>query len=189
MQILTAMNSMLRAAGEGNVDAVDGTHPLQRSLLDTLLDTSRLEQSRGWWFNEYVTTITPDADQHIILPESIVRVRSTANYGVVKRGQQLMWKADRSIVFDKPITLILTEEWEFEELPETFAAYVSALASVRAATDYNADQLRISALTNAAGVALRPMMKEHVDNARLNMLGTASMNNRLVTVRQERYTL
>lgn len=189
MEILTAMNMMLRAAGEANVQAVDGTHPLQGSLLDTLLDISKLEQSRGWWFNEYVADLTPDADQHIILPESVIRVRSTANASVVKRGQQLMHKYTRSIIFDKPITLILTEHWEFEELPETFAAYVASLAAVRAATDFNADQLRITALTNAVGVAQRPMMKEHVDNAQLNLLSTASMNNRLVTVRHERYTL
>lgn len=188
MDILRAMNMMLIAAGEAKVDSIDADHPLQASLLDVLENVSQLEQSKGWWFNEYETTLVPDTNGNIILPESVVRIKPRGTTrSFVKRGQFLMDKFDRSMVFDRSVDATLAEHWEFEELPETFAMYVAQLAALQAGTSYDADQGRLAAIAQAVDFARQPMMKEHIDNARVNMLDTPSMTNKMIGVRHQRY--
>jgi len=187
MQLITALNMMLIASGESIVQGADASHPLQGSLLLALESTSTMEQSKGWWFNEYFTTLTPDLSSKIILPDNTARIRVTTGRRLVAKGNVLMDKDTRSDIFTQPVPLFITELWDFEELPQTFAMYVASLASVQAAASYNADQLRMSTLVSAVDLARMPMMKEHVDNARVNLLETPSMANRMVDVRLQRY--
>lgn len=187
MDTLRAMNMMLIAAGESKVDSIDTSHDLQASLLETLENVSQLEQSKGWWFNEYLTVLEPDTNGNIILNDDVVRIRPVHGRSFVKRGQFLMDKHTRSMVFSQPVDAILAEQWEFEELPETFAMYVAQLAALQAATSYDADSARMQAIATAVDQARQPMMKEHIDNARLNMFETPGMANKMVYVRHQRY--
>lgn len=188
MELSTAINTMLIAAGEATTNALDFTHPLQRSLLDTLTNVSRLEQSKGWWFNEYRTLLEPDTEGRITLADDIARIRpSQGQRKFVKRGQNLLDQTSRSDIFDRPVEAWITELWDFEDLPDTFALYVTALAAVQSAVSYDADAARIQALGTAVDMARQPMMKEHVDNIQLNMLSTNSMGGKLLDVRMHRY--
>lgn len=187
MEILNALNIMLIAAGEAQVDAITSEHPLEASLLLTLDNISTTEQSKGWWFNEYRAVLQPDANGNIILADDVIRIRPLTGRSFVKRGNFLMDKFTRSIVFDQAVDTMLTERWEFEELPETFAMYVAQLAALQAATSYDADSARQQSIATAVDLARQPMMKEHIDNARVNMLATPSMGNKLIGVRAHRY--
>jgi hypothetical protein len=93
----------------------------------------------------------------------------------------------RSLIFDKPVRVRVTELWEFEELPETFARYVVTLASLQAGMTYDSDAARVQALASAVELARTPMMKEHVDNVRVNMLDTPSMLGKQVNGNLRRY--
>lgn len=188
MQLIQAINSMLVAAGETTIAALDFSHPLQRALLASLEEVSQLEQSKGWWFNEYHLVLTPNEDGEITVPDAVVSIKPTANQRrFVRKGNLLMDKTTRSTVFDKPVEAYFIEQWDFEDLPPTFAMYVSALASMRAATSYDADAARIQALGTGVELARQPMMKEHVDNTALNLLETPSMGGKMFGVRHQRY--
>ena len=188
MEILTAFNQMLIASGEAPVESLDGSHPLHTALLQVLEDVSTLEQSKGWWFNEYKTTLTPDGTGRIELAADVVRIQPLgAGRSFVRRGNFLLDRETRSDVFDKPITVLLTERWDFEDLPPTFAQYVAAMAALQAGSAYDADQLTLQSLLSRVDLARMPMMKEHVDNSRVNLFETPSMHGKLLDVRMNRY--
>lgn len=183
MQLLTAINDLLRAAGESKIEALDGDHPLQEELEEILLRITQREQNQGWWFNQYYAVLPADAGTGVVaVPAGTVKVipKEWNDRNLILKGLELFDKTDRSTNIGRSVPALLTEQWDFIDLPESFAEYVVAMASIVVAETYNADPLKLQSLGNQLALAKQEMHKEHVQLSKVNMLETASMGNKLV---------
>lgn len=182
MDYLTAVNRVIRGAGESAVEVLDNTHPLQAQAISMLDETSQLEQNQGWWFNSYSTTLQPDGITGIItVPAGTVKLLPYDNYDdqLILRGTTVFDKYNRTTNIARAVPALLVEQWDFEDLPETFATWIAAKAEFNIAKAFNADSTRLQTLAMAVADAKVPMHKEHVQHSRVNMLDNPSMVGKL----------
>lgn len=189
MQILTAVNDLLRAVGESQVTALTVGHPLEDDLTAIVLRVAAREQNQGWWFNQYYKLLPAELDGTVPVPAGTVKVLPKAYQDryLIQKGLFVFDKNGQTDVIGRDVPAILVTQWDFEDLPESFAEYVSAMAQIVAAESYNADPLKLQSLTGQLAIAKATMHKEHVQNAKVNMLETASMGTKLQPAFGNRY--
>lgn len=137
---LEAVNQMLEDIGERPVNQISGTTRLDVArALRTLDRTNRAFQTRGWWFNEEATDLSPTVpDGEYNVPSNAVKIDVRHNdTGVsvtdlfVRRGTKLYNLTQRKYTGHTtvlPVEMVVL--LGFEELPETARHFVFARASV-----------------------------------------------------------
>ena len=142
MTLLEALNHVLRSVGESPVNSIATNHPEHEAILAEINSQNTRRQSRGWWFNKYVATVNAS-----ILPVGTVWARPLnrsldyyANNGVLmnrRTGTPAL-----GIVPEVEIQRLV----DFTTLPQEFAEYVVAAASLAYATNFDADELHLGAI-------------------------------------------
>ncbi len=170
---LSAVNLILRNAGETPVNSLSGVVPLEASQArETLIEVSEDVQSRGWYFNTEVFELSPDNDGHILLPTNTLSVRTTGAskaIPVTSRGRNLynMTPLATGPVFTGPMTVELVFGLDFEQLPSIARRYIALRAArvfqIRESGDEmnsqedNADEARALAELHAEQLAAEPL--------------------------------
>ncbi|RWM84312.1 hypothetical protein [Mesorhizobium sp.] len=132
---LSAVNLILRNAGETPVNSLTGEVPLEASQArETLIEVSEDVQSRGWYFNTEVYKLSPDNNGNILLPQNALSVRSegaSRNIPVTVRGRKLynMTPLATGDVFTGPMVLSIVFGLDFEELPAVARRYIALRAA------------------------------------------------------------
>lgn len=124
MELLKAVNLILPAMGEHPVTRVDVRHPTLAVILpvlDSKLDSTLM---RGWWFNEFKTTLYPDSEGGIAMPTDTLAFLPDEGYEGAVRGSRLFNKSTLDFLWDKPVPGVIQLRLPFEELPESVATYV-----------------------------------------------------------------
>lgn len=134
--LLEAVNALLRAvrlsavmslaAADLNADAAGAKAALDDAVRETLL--------RGYEFNtDYGLKIDPTPAGEIVLPLNTLKVRAIrpSTERLVRRGGRLYDNRRRTYAIGKTVELDLVVALEFDELPESFKLYVTALAARR----------------------------------------------------------
>jgi hypothetical protein len=85
---------------------------------------------RGWWFNENEYTLYPDTEGLITLPTNTLSFIPDCPEATV-RNFKLYNVKDRNFIWSGPVKGTLTENLEFNELPESIATYVYYTALVQ----------------------------------------------------------
>lgn len=191
MQTIDAINDMLSYIGESPLDPTDTdyqSHPLYESANRILERVSRLYQSRGWWFNRAKTTLTPVANA-IAMPAGTLTFQPLLTYGVdyAIRDDALYNMTDDTATISVPVTGYLTKLIDFEQLPESAAAYVTALASVRFVKTYDGDAAKEREAKEDRDAAYMLMNADHIRNSKVNVFDTASMGPVLANTWYIRY--
>lgn len=170
---LSAVNLILRNAGETPVNSLTGEVPLEASQArETLIEVSEDVQSRGWYFNTEVFQFAPDNNGNILLPQNALSVSSTGasrNIPVTSRGRKLynMTPLATGDIFTGPMTLSLVLGLDYEELPAVARRYIALRAArvfqVRETGDElntqedNGDEQRALAELHAEQLAAQPV--------------------------------
>lgn len=130
MIILDAVNTCLRYLGEMpipstvDIDSLDELHEA-KIVRNNLLQVSRELQTKGWWFNREPWTFIPDSTTgKILIPVTALSIRG-ASKTVINRGATLYSLDDTSYVFTDPVDCVVVWEINFEDLPETFAEFIT----------------------------------------------------------------
>jgi len=142
MDTLTVVNEMLGTLGEVELASLTDYHPYLSNALSTLDRINRTAQSVPRWFNQEDATLTPNVvDSFIYLPNDLLEIDACkAEY--VQRGGRLYNTKTGSYVFTEPVTLSIRRLIEFEDLPETAAAYIAAEAVLQFQSNYDGDSAK-----------------------------------------------
>ena len=152
MKELEAVNILLSVIGEAPIDSLSDitVNEISDSALarKTLHEVSRDVQAEGWsWNTDNGVTYVPDAQNHINIPESALKVVfSTSKYGMdqyVVRGLRVYdrnahtYEIDQSVVANAVVTYL-----DWDEIPHAAAQYVT----IRAARIYSDRYLNSNAI-------------------------------------------
>ncbi len=168
MKLLDAVNLVMPKLGERPVTSLAIKHPTLAVLLPIITQCRRETLMRGWWFNKYATTLYPDNSGSITVgTDTLSFVPSTAGEAVM-RGTNLFNPTDLTGVFSAAIHGVVTQDVEFDELPESAAKYVFYSSLVDAyATDIGVTQ-ELAVWQAKAGQAWSDLIAEHLRQSKFN---------------------
>lgn len=124
MELLKAVNLTLPALGEHVVTRIDARHPTLAVILPVLDLKINECLMRGWWFNENTYTAYPDNEGFIYMPSNTLAFLPSRDVDASVRNFRLYNPSTRNFVWTGPVTGLLQERLEFEELPESVATFV-----------------------------------------------------------------
>ena len=163
MKLLDAVNLIMPKLGERPVTSLDVKHPTL-SVLIPIINKNRTETLlRGWWFNEYAHTAHPDPDGVIRMGRSTLRFIPNAHeVNAVMRGSELFNPETLTNVFKSPVSGVVTQDVEFDLLPESAANYVLYTSLIEMfATDIGMSQ-ELQIWQVKAGDAWNVLLGEHL---------------------------
>ncbi|BCS53308.1 hypothetical protein [Geobacter sp. SVR] len=131
---LEAVNYMLRAIGERPVSNLDSIPSITKAIMarDTLRDTSREVQERGWSFNsEEQYPLSPDVSTNeISIPPNALRCDPTdQSLDCVNRGPKLYNRTTHSYSFDAVVSVNIVFYLTWDEIPESARKYIKIKAA------------------------------------------------------------
>jgi hypothetical protein len=127
MSELEAVNMLLESIGEAPVNTIESGLSEAHIARQTLRQSSRKCQSRGWWFNTEAMTLTPDANREIQLPANCLKVETGYEH-IVYRGSKLYDRANNTYAFEGQLRASLVLGLSFDELPEVARHYITVRA-------------------------------------------------------------
>lgn len=181
---LDVINDMLSTLGEAPLNALDDDHAMVAAGRLTLRRVSSREQAKKWWFNTEIATLTPDPENgSIYIPADALSVDPVqpSNEFVV-RGRRLYNPNTGSYAFTKEVECRIIRKVEFDDLPETAAAFIAATAVRDFCRAYDGDKNKMDALDRERREAYITLNSEHIRNSNTNLLrkpSTAALANAL----------
>ena len=136
-QELPAINQILSSCGQAPVTTLDQTNPDVAIAYDTLLQVSREVQAEGWTFNtEYHYDFTPDGNDEILIPNNILQIKLTENWGNVdkdgiRRNGKLYDRQDHTYKWTDQSPVECDVVWEFDwvDLPQPIQDFITSRAA------------------------------------------------------------
>lgn len=196
MEMLEAVNIVLEATGESQIDALDDTHPQQAQIVAVVNKVSKRAQRRGWWFNHIRVTLEPDPGEgdKVIVPAELERVIAvTRGINVVKRrivGDDLFMLVDADTqepILDRAVEVMAVEIRDFNMLPDSFADWVAAKAAVSFVSSFEPDAPKLANLRNDVSDTQIVMNAEHIRMSRVNLFQSGSVGSVLARNYGQRY--
>ena len=170
MDTLSVVNEMLGSMGEVELASLTDFHPFLANARGTLDRVSRTTQASPWWFNEENVILTPNSVDHMIyLPNDLLEVTSEYRY-YVQRGQRLYNTLTGTYLFTDPVKLVIRRLLDFEELPETAAAYIAAEAVLQFQSNYDGDSNKRQEKAAYRNECLFKLNAEETRKRKVNML-------------------
>lgn len=190
MTELEAINQIIESVGETPLQSLGSGHPLEDSAARILEQTSRREQTRGWWFNTSRLILEPAIDGRISVPAQALTVDPLqSRYRYVYRGG-FLWNLDAATdVIGHSVEVEMVELVAFVSLPETAAQYFAALATLRFAKAYDADGQKLQTIKDEAALAKVPFHADEIRNADVNLFQSGDTARNLAYIRNQRYIL
>lgn len=173
---LDVVNDMLAIIGETPLNSLEEDHDLTASCLTALKNAGYREQAKGWWFNQEIMTLTPDAATGFInLPGDIIRIDPTDTMlQYVARGRRLYkpyaMATENRYVFYRSVKCHLLRLVPFDELPASAQLFVAASAKLSFQRNYDADQMKMRSLNDEYRDALITLNSEHIRNRNVNLI-------------------
>jgi len=131
---LEAVNIMLSAIGEAPVNRLSSGLVEAEQAETTLAQTSRSVQAEGWHYNrETGVKIAPNLNGDVVLATNTIRADQTYNsdssIDLVQRGTKMYDRVGHTYNVGKEVSLDITYELEFEELPSVARRYITIKAA------------------------------------------------------------
>lgn len=180
---LSAVNQILGAVGQAPITTLDSTNPDTAIVYDTLVDVNRAVQAEGWAFNrELEYPMLPDTNQEILLPGDILQINLSdlpENRGidVVPRSGKLYNKTDHTFTWTRELKCDITWLFPFVDTPQPFKDYITARASVIAATKMIGDREQFALLRDQEASAKAMFLQFECEQGRYSMFGFPNGQN------------
>lgn len=179
MKLYEGINKMLKSIGEmpvtddEQVIEADSTSDIGMAR-DTLLDTSKIIQQQGYWFNtELQYPLVPTIDGYIAIGDSILAVNSTK---YIIKDHKLYDVSNRTFIFDSKVLIDVIFETPFDDLPFVAADYITSEATISFYNDIQGDTQELRVLESVASRRQVALQKAEYKNKRANLI----RNTRLV---------
>ncbi len=166
MLLLDAINEVLPKLGERPVTSTESKSPTLAVIIPQINASKRNLLTRGWWFNTFPTTLYPDAEKFIDVPNDTLKFLPTDRISCIARGERFYDGSKQSFLFDAAIKGVIVQNIPFEELPESVAQRVlyEALVVIYA-TDIGLEAV-VQMWTALSSAAVAAMEAEHLENMR-----------------------
>lgn len=131
---LDAINAIIAVIGEAPVNTLEGDGNVDAMSARQLLATVSAEkQDKGWVFNvdEGYTLIPDTFSQQIVWSPSFLRIITPSGTPYVNNQGFVYDRLARTDRFTGPITVTMTEEVPFEQLPFCFRQWITYVAAKR----------------------------------------------------------
>lgn len=172
---LQIINEMVVSTGTAPLTASDVTHPLYIKANNKLEVVSDAVQSKGWWFNTSVRTLTPNVAGEIILPDTTMHVDPVDTMSKLsQRGNKLYDRDNATFIIGKAVKVKFVDRWAIEELPTQAAAYIKAKAVYEFYRDEDGNEPKLSNYKAERDMAWVELKGEHLKSADLNFFAGAS---------------
>ena len=151
---LPAINQILSSCGQAPVTTLDQTNPDVAIAYDTLLQVSREVQAEGWTFNtEYHYDFTPDTNDEILIPNNVLQLKLTENWGNVdkdgiRRNGKLYDRQDHTYKWTDQSPVECDVVWEFDwvDLPQPIQDFITARSATIVSQRIVGDQVQYQML-------------------------------------------
>src|SRR5690625_1333840 len=165
MYRLRAVNRILGELGEHPITSIENKNPSVAVILQAIGDVNYESQVRGWWFNQFDTTLYPGPEGNIQLPEGTLDWDFKDHPSVV-RGDYLINPKNMSQDWNnagiRSVSGVITIYVYFEDIPPSLADCVTAQAGIQAyTTDTGIDDV-VSLFMQQEQPALKQVIKDHV---------------------------
>lgn len=126
MELLEAVNTCLTAIGEARVTSIDTRHPSVDLIIQTIATKQRLLLERGWWFNIEYEKMYPDLLKRVPYPADAIAIKSMDGYTIYSSRNGYLYDNSRNTTeFDGPVTIQVTVNLDFDDLPESAATVIT----------------------------------------------------------------
>lgn len=130
---LGAVNLMLAASGEQKVSTLVDDGVNDTDFAQQVIDEITIEVlSDGWDFNQVRKTLTPDTNGNISVSDNYLRIDGTDSdfrRRFTVRDNKLYDLDNDTNVFDKAVTLKVTQNLAFNNIPSSFAFFIARSAA------------------------------------------------------------
>lgn len=169
---LDAVNLMLETIGESPVNTLEVTGLSDVSIaVNTLTQTCREVQEKGWDFNTETLTLSPDADGYINIPESVLKLDPVdRSLPYVRRGRKLYNKKDNTFIFTSTVELEVVYFLDFSDLPQPARTYVTIKAARRFQNKVLGDESVYAYTKEDEQDALAEMKAHEIETGEYNFL-------------------
>jgi len=165
MKLLRAVNRILGELGEHPITSIENKNPSVAVILQAIGDVNYESQVRGWWFNQFDTTLYPGPEGNIQLPEGTLDWDFKDHPSVI-RGDYLINPKNMSQDWNnagiRSVSGVITIYVDFEDLPPSFAEWVTAQAGIQAYTNDTGIDDVVSLFMQREQTALNQVMNDHV---------------------------
>lgn len=134
MSKLEAVNVALRGIGQDEAITLNDDWPDVQQASKLVDDLTRQLQIRGWHWNTEKTTLSPDVNGNINLPNNVIAVDTTdedIGIDVIQRGSKLYNTETSTYVFDRPLKVEMTLLLEFSYMPLIAKDYIACLTTIQ----------------------------------------------------------
>ena len=174
---LDAINIILSSIGSDPVNTINEEIDVDVANACRMLDrASRDIQRKGWDFNTYTLTLSPDQYTGKVpwIP-TIISYRSTDGTPYVKRGENFYDIENQTFQFKQPIHLTAIMMVDFEDLPDAFKNYIAARAAMNFQTRYMGDTANSQDLALSVQEAYQDIVTYDMNMGDYNMLTYAGV--------------
>lgn len=162
MKLLDAVNLILPKLGEHRVSKLNTKHPTLAVILPEVENELVQLLSKGWWFNEFDTSLYPDSEGGITLGTEVITFTPDYADVAVQRGNKLFNPITLNYIFELPIPGRIRQHVEFDSLPESAAQFVYYTGLVNSyITDIGLTN-EVQAWSSKAQAAWSDLMAEHL---------------------------
>jgi hypothetical protein len=180
MLTLTVVNRMLATLGEAPLNALTDPHTFRGSALAKLDGKDAALQTKGWWFNRELLTLSPNiGDSKIYLPGDVINVMVPNRLDIVQRGRVLYDTVNGTNLFTESVDAQIIRRVPFEELPELVAEYIAAEAVLEFQSDFDSDNNKRQLLVATFNMAKLEFNAEATRQARYNVIDSNDRLQRL----------
>lgn len=175
---LEAVNIMLGSIGESPVNMITAGLSEANLAKTVLTQTSRQVQTRGWYFNTEVMTITPDVTGNLYLPNNTLKA-DTGFEHIIVRGNRLYNRLDNTFVFPAGFKVGLVLGLDFTDLPEVARNYVTVRAA-RIFQDRTVGSTSLRGFQQEDEITAKLMLEEtEIENGNYNLFDNAELRSML----------
>ena len=158
---LDAINIILSSIGADPVNTIDTEIDVDTANAMRMLErASRDIQRRGWDFNTYNITLSPDAyTGRIAWIPTIISFKAANGGNYVKRSDHFYNNTEQTFTFTRDIQITAIMAVDFEDLPDAFRNYIAA----RAAMDFQARFMGDTAIAQDLALSLQEAYQDIID--------------------------
>lgn len=180
---LSAVNTILVAAGQAPITTLDETNPDVDIVYSTLVAVNREVQAEGWSFNRELEYLMPrDTNNEIIVPSNVIqinvsRIADNAGVEVVPRDGKLYNKTDHTYQWERDVKCDVLWLFPFVDTPQVIKDLVTARAALVAVTSMVGDREQYTLLQQREARAQANAAQYESEQGRYSMFGFPTGNN------------
>jgi hypothetical protein len=177
---LDAVNRMLLAIGSGVVNSITGTTNRDVAACKSILERARVNVLlEGWLYNiDEKVVVAPQQNGRIVVEENVLRIdlspsvyQNTTLLDPVQRGGWLYNRVGHTYTWTASMTMDITRDLPWSELPESARQYVAAKGAEAAVTELEGDAAMIEKARFETLTARRNAKAQELSNSDLTIFG------------------